>query len=196
MSPLNRSSQSLLGLPIHSYCISGSSPTPNFSLLPPALHTLDIRFLNEGLIWDGCAAIAKDLVKGTFSKLRTSILNEINYIGHPIPASDTFWRNHSGLERLELWWYATDTWQVGFEDGVLSNLKYLQCGRAAAFSLPSSFSRTLIRLCIFFTFEGEGVEFLHKASSGGTLPCLRSLSHRRSSHEWLPVRTEKSRHNF
>ena len=56
--------------------------------------------------------------------LRTLILDEI-FVSNPL-STNSFWRAHPGIERLELGRGVVGNWFDDFEAGMLPNLKYLE----------------------------------------------------------------------
>jgi hypothetical protein len=101
--------------------LSDPSPTINLSQLPPNLHTLELCLLDYT---QGKEIDSTELLGCVIPNLRTLILDTI-FVSNPL-STLSFWRNHPGIERLELGHGVVGDWFDNFEAGMLPNLKYLQ----------------------------------------------------------------------
>jgi hypothetical protein len=76
--------------------------------------------LNEGIDASGPGGLFDCVIPN----LNTLILDEFT-VSDPT-SSNTFWRAHPGIKRLELGHHVSGSWFNDFEVGMLPNLRYLE----------------------------------------------------------------------
>ncbi|KIM36808.1 hypothetical protein M413DRAFT_31425 [Hebeloma cylindrosporum] len=179
----------LTSIRIESHLFNYPSPTINLSQLPPNLHTLDLHVVDRG------ENINSNVLHGrVIPNLCTLILDDF-FVSDAL-AMNSFWRAHPGIERLELGRSVDGNWFDNFEAGMLPNLKYLRCNADHALVLLPRVSNSLIKLCLWETYNAQGPYLLRVVSPGGVLPALRSLGiHRDSGNSTKPREGHRWREN-
>ncbi|KAF8963429.1 hypothetical protein BDZ97DRAFT_1919861 [Flammula alnicola] len=176
--------ESLTSIRIECYLLSYPLPTINLSQLPPNLHTLELRLRDALHAKEIDASSPGGLLGCVIPNLRTLILDKF-FVSDPA-STNTFWRAHPGIERLEFWPGVDGCWFYNFEIGMLPNLKYLQCNVDHAlvlflkYQIPSSDSAS-------GNYNAQGPYLLRVVAQNGILPALRSLGiHRESGNSPKP----------
>ncbi|KIM36825.1 hypothetical protein M413DRAFT_31439 [Hebeloma cylindrosporum] len=199
----------LTSIRIESDLLNYPSPTINLSKLSSNLHTLELRLVDyiRGDLIDF------DVLLGcTIPNLRALILDRIA-VTNPL-STNSFWRAHPGIERLELGRRVLGNWFADFEAEMLPNLKYLQviilyrlkvsnrlkscmpCNVNHALVLLPQVSNSLINLYLWGTYNAQGPYLLRVVSPGRVLPALRSLGiHRNSGNSLEPQEGHRWREN-
>jgi hypothetical protein len=176
------------------YLFRDPVPTVNFLQLPKNLHTLELRLRYLRSV---NASDPGGLFDCVIPNVNTLILNGFT-VSDPT-SSNTFWRAHPGIKRLELGRDVSGDWFNNFEVGMLPNLRYLQVIRSCNISLNESYlivrqcsieyalvllpraSKMLIRLSLLDTYNAQGPYLLRAAVPEGVFLALRSLSIHRDS---------------
>ncbi|KAF8963403.1 hypothetical protein BDZ97DRAFT_1661726 [Flammula alnicola] len=147
--------------------------------LPPNLHTLELRLRDAVGYLEIDASSPGGLLGCVIPNLRTLILDKF-FVSDSV-STNTFWRAHPRIERLEFWPGMKGNWFNNFEIGMLSNLKYLQCNVNHALVLLPQVSNALIRLSLWETYNAQGPYLLRVVAQNEILPALRSLGIQRES---------------
>lgn len=168
--------KSLTSIRIDGRLLNYPLPTINLSQLPPNLHTLELR-LHDYI--RGKAIDFSELCGCIIPNLRTLILDDI-FVADAL-STNSFWRAHPGIERLELGHGVDGNWFDGFEAGMFPKLSYLRCNVNHALVLLPWVSNSLTKLYLWETYNAQGPYLLRVVSQGGILPALRSLGIDRDS---------------
>ncbi|KAF8954053.1 hypothetical protein BDZ97DRAFT_1928947 [Flammula alnicola] len=171
--------ESLTSIHLGCHLLNYPLPTINLSQLPPNLHTLELRLCHAEGYLKIDASSPGGLLGCVIPNLRTLVLDDF-FVSDPA-STNTFWKAHPGIERLEFWPGVKGSWFNSCEIGMLPNLKYLQCNVDHALVLLPQVSNTLIRLSLWKTYNAQGPYLLRVVAQNGILPALRSLGIQRES---------------